>query len=809
MVYWGCYYHHPSSGSWRYLPQVALQVHATILSTTSRTTLTQIFTNRTSEAISEVAYRFPLYEGVSIVRFQCRVGDRILRSEVRTKYQANQDYQNAASQGQSAAVLDQSGQESDIFLLRIGNVTPHALITVDITFVHELQTDSQTDGIRYTLPNAIAPRYGVTASDDIPFSYDRSIEQKGLAITVDVKMEKGSAIREVQSPSHPVHVSLGRISSSETSADFAPHHASASLRLEQEHPLLDQEFVLIVKADNTDSPRALLESHPTILSQRALMATLVPKFHLPPARPEVIFVVDRSASMSDKISTLRSALQVFLKSLPVGISFNICSFGSRHSLLWSRSQVYNSVSLHRALALVETMSSDMGGTNMLDAVEAVVKSRLKNQDLAVLILTDGEITRQEELFHFVRATSADHTARFFTLGIGEAVSHALIQGVARAGNGIGQSVLAYEELDRMVVRILKGALGPHIYDYTLKIQYDDAEGDFNMVDHDPEETETETLHGEITTPSDDQKLPQKPILLTVYLLLNSTRTPQSLSVHATSNHGPLELQVPIEDIGSGETIHQLAARKAIVELEEGHGWLTHSSFEPSTKSALAILECQRLGLKFQVPGELLHPWTITLAVVFVVDLVVALVVALAEVFEVYIYWRRGKIYVYWRRGVFVPAIPSLQKSGYTSTYHKPTNMSRTIGRPSGAATRGWSSPSGKRQTFDGTWLWSPALFASLELDQEKTRTQLAQWLTEEGQFVSADFPQGDDATVLATLLVIAHLEERCASTRDIWDLMREKAGEWVHEKTARMDERGVKLLGLRNRIRGIVMWGGG
>ncbi|KAJ5170284.1 uncharacterized protein N7500_003067 [Penicillium coprophilum] len=669
--YGGCLWMDNHTSKPQYLPQVSLKAHATILSSVARTTLTQIFVNPSDRVIEEIQYLFPLFDGVSVVGFECQVGSRLLHSNVKTKSQTNTEYQNAVAQRQTAAVMDHTSM-NDIFIIRLGNVAARGKINVDITFVGELKQDSQIDGIRYTLPSTIAPRYAnrnFSSSTQLS-SLGLPVSPQGMSITVDVQMEKGLVLRELESPSHRVKVSLGCISSTPaTSSTFEPSQASASVILQQNDTsvVLAQDFVLLIKADGLDTPCALLETHPTIPKQRALMASLVPKFNLRPANPEVVFVIDRSGSMWDKIPTLKSALRVMLKSLPVGVCFNICSFGSAYSFMWPTSQVYDASSLKEALAFVDTVDAGMGGTEMLQAVHATVKNRHNSKHLNVLILTDGQIFDQDCLFNFVRKTAADTTARFFTLGIGKEVSHSLIEGVARAGNGFCQSVTAYEDLSRKVVRMLKGALTPHVNNYKLEVEYDtETEHEFDFVSETESISDSETEFNEQVGGGDvsmeettrtlsqpislydenfqepdldldakqraNEKLPtitfpraiQAPynipplypfIRTNVFLLMDpqlSEKTPKSLKLSATSLDGPLELRIPICNIGTGKTIHQLASRKAVIELEEGHGWLSHAKdengnkfqdFHIETKQRLAERECQNLGIKFQVTGR--------------------------------------------------------------------------------------------------------------------------------------------------------------------------------------------------------------
>ena len=195
----------------------------------------------------------------------------------------------------------------------------------------------------------------------------------------------------------------------------------------------------------------MLEHHPSIRDQRALMTTLVPRFNLPPIHPEIVFVVDRSGSMDGKIDTLVAALKIFLKSLPVGVKFNICSFGSRHTFLWPKSKTYDQSSLQTALDHLTTFSANYGGTEMLKPVQATVKNRYKDMLLEVMVITDGEIWDQQNLFDFINKATANNDARFFSLGIGDGASSSLVEGIARAGDGFAQFVGDNEKMDKRVV----------------------------------------------------------------------------------------------------------------------------------------------------------------------------------------------------------------------------------------------------------------------------------------------------------------------------------------------------------------------
>ncbi|PHH88985.1 hypothetical protein CDD83_6791 [Cordyceps sp. RAO-2017] len=638
------------------LPLLDVHVHTSILSSASRTTLRQAFVNPDAQAqLGEVRYDFPLYDGVSVVGFKCSIGRRVITGVIKERQEAKKAYESAINEGKVAALLNQDIRAADVFTAALGNVPAGARVEVEITYLGELEHDAEADCLRLTIPTSVAPRYDRTqvltwAAHDAAGGVAQEVGN--MSITVDVQMARECPIANIQSPSHPISVGIGKTSAVSASADepSSPQRASVSLALEAAQ--LDKDFVLMVAAAGLTSPVALVEAHPTIPHQQAVMATLVPRFNLPAGKPEIVFVCDRSGSMGmgQKIPNLVAALQIFLKSLPVGVRFNICSFGSQHKFLWQKSQAYNQETLDKAVEHVQSFAANFGGTEMYQPLVDTFNRRSAETNLEVFLLTDGEVWEQTELFQVVddHVGKSNGAIRIFTLGVGDQASSALVKGVARAGNGFAQMVSDHERMDKKIIRMLKGALTPHIKDYALGITYEgpgsddgvasrreDLDDDFEIVGDALRGLSINTEKGsgekrenqaepqgsdrrkepislfdpnvqdedlEMTCASDgiinesgclpDIELPRYlqtpykvPALFpfsrtTVYVLLSdskSNRQLKSVVLTGTSDQGPLRLEIPVtKTVEKGSTLHQLAARKAMQELEDDRGWPTQA-----------------------------------------------------------------------------------------------------------------------------------------------------------------------------------------------------------------------------------------
>jgi hypothetical protein len=407
---------------------------------------------------------------------------------------------------------------------------------------------------------------------------------------------------------------------------------------------LASDFVVLIKSPNLNSPNALLETHPNIPNSKALMVTLVPKFVLPEGlKPEIVFIADLSGSMHGRVAPLKSSLSVFLRSLPVGVRFNICSFGTHHSFLWETSQPYSATTLEEAQLHVDCFDSNFGGTEILPPVKSTIERRLRDMPLEIMVLTDGQISNMAPLFEFVERETVRGDIRVFTLGIGQDASHALIDGLARVGRGFSQVILDEREgMERKVARMLRGGLSAHVCNYRLEWDgrpneeparetlrpASTAFGAMSLFDTGVDTEESPISFSSLPDPVVPSVLqaPYKLVPLfpfsrtTAYVIFSDDAcTPSQICLRGTTPSGnELELHIDVQSLASpGETIHQLAARKILQDLEEGTGYLHSGNYSVSRESHPGTFDdwVKREGIRVGLKYGLASKWTSFLAVI--------------------------------------------------------------------------------------------------------------------------------------------------------------------------------------------------
>jgi hypothetical protein len=468
---------------------------------------------------------------------------------------------------------------------------------------------------------------------------------------VDVIAEE--AAHKITSKSHKITIERGIGRNlynnwTEFATDAANDVEVSLVKLEDGRAFLDRDFVLDIAREpqnGFETPTAWLETHPTLANHKAMMLTIPPKFmlrnHSNNPDGEIIFLADLSGSMSDKMKSLKSAMDFFLKGILQGRKFNIWCFGSHYTSVWPQSVDYSEEALQEAMNYVSgQFNANMGGTEILGVLKAIVGGG--NQGLRmvdIVMLTDGEVWKLDETIRFVQATSrsSEGRIRYFALGIGNAVSHELVEGIAKAGGGYAEVIPAASQggWEDRVVAMLGAALAGHVGYFQIEFngQGEDHARGIHLRDGKKSQRHIILISASdiylagnrgqagiglirpdiLQSPADISTL--SPFLRNrAFMLFDSAREQPPLNhinIKVTAPGGEeIMTRVPISLVeGKDSTLHKLGARALLGDLERGQSWIHLDPNAPPRGSAqeqkLVRQEGEALGCKW----SLVSKWT--------------------------------------------------------------------------------------------------------------------------------------------------------------------------------------------------------
>jgi hypothetical protein len=149
-----------------------------------------------------------------------------------------------------------------------------------------------------------------------------------------------------------------------------------------------------------------------------------------------VFVADLSGSMDPCIPALKEALKLAVASIPAGSLFQIIYFGNYFRKVFDSMMVYDDASKMAALQSINGISANMGGTELCKALDEALKvDSVAGMPVRVVVLTDGEVERISDIVDLVKGYCSVSDKRVVALGLGDTVSTALVNEIARAGRG--------------------------------------------------------------------------------------------------------------------------------------------------------------------------------------------------------------------------------------------------------------------------------------------------------------------------------------------------------------------------------------
>jgi Ca-activated chloride channel family protein len=407
------------------LPLKATRAEVSISGVIADVVVTQVYRNEGTRPI-HARYVFPASTRAAVHGMTFQVGEQRIRAQIRERQEARQAFERAATEGKSAALLEQ--QRPNVFGMNVANVMPQDEVVVEL---HYSEILLPTEGIyEFVYPAVVGPRYsnqpeaGAPESDRwVKSPYLREGESPTYAFDIRTRVAGGMPLRDLLCTSHRTEVdwedrstALVRLAAGEAAGGNRDY--ILRYRLEGEHiqsGLLlyagpeEQFFLLLVQPPKRVTPD-----------------------QIPPR--EYVFVLDVSGSMHGfPLDTAKTLMRELVRELRPMDRFNVLLFAGGSSLLAPESLPATPENLQTALATIDREQGG-GGTELGAALRrALDLPGPPGVARSTIVITDGYVDAEAEAFDLIRG-SLDRSS-LFAFGIGSSVNRHLIEGMAHAGQG--------------------------------------------------------------------------------------------------------------------------------------------------------------------------------------------------------------------------------------------------------------------------------------------------------------------------------------------------------------------------------------
>ncbi len=436
------------------LPPVPLEhtrIEVEVTGPLAAATVEQRFRNAHGAPL-DALYVFPLPAEAAVTALELRVGERLIRGELRARAEAEGAFKAAAAAGADAALLTR--ERPNLFSLELANLQPGQEVAVRLSYFAQVPFD---DGwFTLAIPTVTLPRYLPAGQPARP--------QDGVVPL----LPEGTPAHTL---SLQVNLDLGRLAElAPVGADFdiSEERGRTVASLRDPRAVPDRDLVLRYRPAGEGYAAAAF-AYRAAGSPGAALLMLSPRALPEPAEVlprELLFVFDRSGSMGgESIAQARNALRACLRALNPGDSFNIFPFDNHVERLASTPLPFTQQSVDAADAFIGAIEA-RGGTEIVGALVAALEQPRDPERLRVVVfLTDGAVGNEDEVLRALAGRLNE--ARVFAFGVGSAVNRFLLDRLAAIGRGSAEYIMPGEPIEPAVQRFQRRAALPLISDLAI------------------------------------------------------------------------------------------------------------------------------------------------------------------------------------------------------------------------------------------------------------------------------------------------------------------------------------------------------
>ncbi|MBW4489577.1 MAG: after-VIT domain-containing protein [Trichocoleus desertorum ATA4-8-CV12] len=432
------------------------EVKAKVSGNISRVEVTQTFENPFKDPL-EAIYVFPLPDEAAVDDMEIKIGDRVIKGDIKKREEAQKIYEQARQQGRTAGLLEQ--ERDNIFTQSLANIRPGEQIEVTIRYSDSLKFEG--GDYEFVFPMVVGPRYipgnaiGNSGDTDVVPDASRITPpvlkpgtRSGHDIGVTVEIDAGVPVQEVRSPSHKLRVE--------------PKGNTTQVQLVTGDTIPNKDLILRYRVAGQDTQATVL----TQANDKGghFAAYLIPavQYRSNEIVPkDVVFLMDASGSQQgDPLAKSQELMRRFINGLNPNDTFSIIDFANTATQLSPAPLPNTPANRAKAIAYINQLDAN-GGTELMNGIQAVMNfpaaesGRLRS----VVLLTDGYIGNENQVIAEVQRQLKPGN-RLYSFGVGSSVNRFLVDRLAEVGRGTSQVIRQDEPTQQVAEKFFRQINNP-------------------------------------------------------------------------------------------------------------------------------------------------------------------------------------------------------------------------------------------------------------------------------------------------------------------------------------------------------------
>ncbi|GAB4297288.1 MAG: VIT domain-containing protein [Oscillatoriaceae cyanobacterium] len=412
------------------------EVKAKIAGNLARVEVTQTFQNPFPNPL-EAIYIFPLPDEAAVDDMEIKIGERIIKGEIKKREEARQIYEQAIREGRTAGLLEQ--ERDNIFTQSLANIKPGEQIDVTIRYTESLKFIG--GDYEFVFPMVVGPRYipgnqvdeggntdRVPDADRISPPIVPEGQRSGQDINVTVEIDAGLPISKVNSTSHKINTTK--------------NGNQVRVELAKEDTIPNKDLILRYQVSGNRTAATVLTEADARGGHFGVYLIPAVKYKTNEIVPkDVVFLMDTSGSQAgDPLAKSKELMRRFINGLNPQDTFTIIDFANTAQALSPSPLTNTEANRARAMSYIDALDAN-GGTELLNGIRTVMNypAAQEGRLRSIVLLTDGYIGDDKEVIAEVQQKLQPGN-RFYSFGVGSSVNRFLVNRLAEVGRGTARVV---------------------------------------------------------------------------------------------------------------------------------------------------------------------------------------------------------------------------------------------------------------------------------------------------------------------------------------------------------------------------------